>query len=221
VPGPRGDALRALAAGGWSGYPAAAGIHISWVLGEADKADWWKRTPDARPTEELLSSWYAACRSPNPLDRVQQVQMGSWLVEDLLMKADKATMAASLELRCPFLEHRLVEWGAHLPATWKVGDAQVGWSSKRVLRVLAQRWLPDTIVRRPKQGFPVPAYDWLRAEGGDWAAARLARPGAAFDELFDPAPLTAALTAARGGSQPAAQRVWLGLVLAEWMERWL
>jgi len=221
LPGPRGDALQALGSGGWAGYPATLGTHISWMLDEGDKASFWRDAPAARPTEELLADWYAACPSPDPLDRVQQVAMGSWLVEDLLMKADKSTMAASLELRCPFLAHRLVEWSVRLPAVWKVGDADVGWSSKRVLRVLAARWLPEEIVQRPKQGFPVPVYDWLRADGGDWAAQRLARSAGAFAEHFDPAAMGPALTAARAGDGPAAQRVWLALVLQEWMDRWL
>ena len=126
IRGERGAALRALAQGGWAGYPAAMGTHISWTMDERDKARLWRAGPPPRTTEELLASWYANCPSPEPLDRAQQVAMGSWLVEDLLMKADKATMAASIELRCPFLDHRLVEWCARLPMRWKVGDPEVG-----------------------------------------------------------------------------------------------
>lgn len=216
----RAVALRALAQGGWSGYPAAMNTHISWTLGEQEKRALWRERRPLRPTEELLSSWYAECPSPEPLDRVQQVAMGSWLVEDLLMKADKATMAASLELRCPFLDHRLVEWGARLPMAWKVGDAEVGWVSKRVLRIAASRWLPASAIDRPKQGFPVPAYDWLAAEGGDWALRRLSI-GGHIGELFDLAPALADLQKARRRDPSAARRVWLTLVLQAWMNRWL
>jgi len=219
--GPRGEALAALAHGGWSGYPAALGTHISWVLNELEKAAWWRRAPGTRPTEELLEEWYAAATSLHPLDRVQQVAMGSWLVEDLLMKADKSTMAASLELRCPFLDHRIVAFGAALPMVWKVGDRRVGWASKRVLRVLAENWLPESTVRRPKQGFPVPAYDWLAAEGGTWARDRLGRGDGPFAELFNGAALRPALAGATAGDARSAQVVWLALVLKEWMDRWL
>ena len=220
VRGARGATLLALAEGGWAGYPAAMGTHISWTMGEQDKARLWRGDAPPRPTEELLASWYADCPSPEPLDRVQQVAMGSWLVEDLLMKADKATMAASLELRCPFLDHRLVEWGARLPMQWKVGDAEVGWTSKRVLRVAAAPWLPAAIIDRPKQGFPVPAYDWLAGEGGAWAADRLSA-GGPMTELFDPSTMVPELERARAADSRAAQRVWLWLVLQAWMERWL
>ncbi|HET6866629.1 MAG TPA: asparagine synthase (glutamine-hydrolyzing) [Solirubrobacteraceae bacterium] len=220
VRGDRAAALRALAVGGWAGYPAAMGTHSSWTMGEQDKARLWRGRAPLRPTEELLASWYADCPSPEPLDRVQQVAMGSWLVEDLLMKADKATMAASLELRCPFLDHRLVEWGTRLPMRWKVGDAEVGWASKRVLRVAAAGWLPAATIDRPKQGFPVPAYDWLAGEGGAWAAARLS-VGGPMTELFDPSAMVPELERARAADSRAAQRVWLWLVLQAWMERWL
>jgi len=216
----RGAALRALAEGGWAGYPAAMGTHISWTMGEHDKARLWRDAPPPRPTEELLASWYEDCPSPEPLDRVQQVAIGSWLVEDLLMKADKATMAASIELRCPFLDHRLVEWGARLPMLWKVGDAEVGWTSKRVLRVAASRWLPAATIARPKEGFPVPAYDWLAGDGGDWAAARLSADGS-LAELFEVSAISLDLQRARGGDPSAARRVWSWLVLGAWIERWL
>ena len=220
VGGERGAALRALAEGGWAGYPAAMGTHIGWAMDERDKARLWRDGPPPRPTEELLSSWYADCPSPEPLDRVQQVAMGAWLVEDLLMKADKATMAASIELRCPFLDHRVVEWGARLPMRWKVGDPEVGWASKRVLRVAAAEWLPASTIERPKQGFPVPAYDWLGGEGGEWAKARLSA-GGPMAELFDVAAIAPELERARHGDPAGAQRVWLWLVLQAWMDRWL
>ena len=220
IRGERGAALRALAQGGWAGYPAAMGTHISWTMDERDKARLWRAGPPPRTTEELLASWYANCPSPEPLDRAQQVAMGSWLVEDLLMKADKATMAASIELRCPFLDHRLVEWCTRLPMRWKVGDPEVGWVSKRVLRIAAAQWLPASTIERPKQGFPVPAYDWLAGKGGEWAAGRLATGGPMAD-LFEVAAIAPELERARRGDQVGAQRVWLWLVLQAWVQRWL
>jgi asparagine synthase (glutamine-hydrolysing) len=220
LPGSARPALRALGEGGWAGYLAAMGTHISWTMGEREKASLWRGRPALRPTEQLLASWYADCPSPEPLDRAQQVAMGSWLVEDLLMKADKATMAASLELRCPFLDHRLVEWGARLPMSWKVGGPKVGWVSKRVVREAAARWLPSATIERPKQGFPVPAYDWLAGQGGDWAATRLAA-GGPLGELFDTSAIAPELQKARAGEPGAAHRVWMWLVLDAWMKRWL
>ena len=137
------------------------------------------------------------------------------------MKADKVTMAASLELRTPFLDHALVEWAACAPLAWKIGSSAKGWSSKRILREFAARRLPAEIVSRPKQGFPVPAYDALRGDLGDWAERRLTAPGSAFSDLLDTAGLPGLVTRARAGEGPAAQRVWALLVLDAWLERWL
>jgi asparagine synthase (glutamine-hydrolysing) len=213
-------ALSALADGGYSGYLRAVGAHITRVFEEHEKAALWRRDGFAS-TAELIGGWYAAAPSPEPIDQLQQVYCGSWLVEDLLMKADKATMAASLELRTPFLDHALVEWAAAAPLVWKVGSAEAGWSSKRILRRFAARRLPAEIVSRPKQGFPVPAYDALRDELGGWAHERLTAPAGALGELLDTSRLAPLVERARAGDAPAAQRVWTLLVLDAWLRRWL
>jgi asparagine synthase (glutamine-hydrolysing) len=220
APAGRG-ALRALAAGGRAGYLATMGAHITRVFDEREKARLWRDAGDLASTDELIRSWYAHAPSPEPIDQLQQVYCGSWLVEDLLMKADKMTMAASLELRTPFLDHALVEWAARAPLSLKVGDADVGWSSKRILRDFAAQRLPREIVNRPKQGFPVPAYDALRGELGAWAQHRLSVAGSALSDLLDTASFPELATRAQAGDASAAHKVWTLLVLDAWLERWL
>ena len=83
-----------------------------------------------------------------------------YLPEDLNVKIDIATMANSLEARSPLLDHRLVEFCAALPSSFKLR----GRTSKWLLRRLMQDRLPDAILRRPKMGFGVPVGDWLRGE---------------------------------------------------------
>jgi asparagine synthase (glutamine-hydrolysing) len=219
---PRGRGLLAgLAEGGVQGYLPAIGSHMTHVFGETEKAALWRDGDGFASTDDLIRGWYAETTSPEPIDQLQQVLCRSWLVEDLLMKADKMTMAASLELRTPFLDHALVEWAACAPLSLKVGDARTGWSSKRVLREFAARRLPAEIVNRPKQGFPVPAYDALQGELGGWAQGRLEAPDGALGELFDTARFAGLATAARAGDTEAAHKVWVLLVLDAWLERWL
>jgi asparagine synthase (glutamine-hydrolysing) len=219
APSGRG-ALAALAAGGHAGYLRTVGAHMTRMFEEHEKASMWRDDGGFQSTAELIGSWYADAPSPEPIDQLQQVYCRSWLVEDLLMKADKATMAASLELRTPFLDHALVEWAATAPLEWKVGGPGVGWSSKRILRQFAASRLPKRIIERPKQGFPVPAYDALRGDLGAWAQSRLARSGTTLDELFDSAAFPPVVARARAGEPAAAQRVWALLVLDAWFERW-
>jgi asparagine synthase (glutamine-hydrolysing) len=219
APAGRGT-LAGLATGGVPGYLSAIGAHMTRVFDEDEKAMLWRDGGDFASTDDLIRRWYQATESPEPIDQLQQVYCQSWLVEDLLMKADKMTMAASLELRTPFLDHHLVEWAACAPLAWKVGGPDTGWASKRVLREFAASRLPADLVSRPKQGFPVPAYDALRGELGEWAAQRLGARTSRLHELLDLARLPSIVARARAGDRSAAQRVWTLLVLDAWLDRW-
>ena len=114
----------------------------------------------------MLSSLYATAVSEDPLDQILDVYQRSWLVEDLLMKADKMSMAASLELRVPFLDYRLVEWANRQSTDVKIGPhSAVGSRRRNTCFVASPRGdCPEKSSTRPKQGFPVPAYKWLQEE---------------------------------------------------------
>jgi asparagine synthase (glutamine-hydrolysing) len=92
------------------------------------------------------------------LSKIMDIDRRSYLAEDLLFKVDRMSMANSLEIRCPFLDHRLVELSLRV----KEGDMIKGNTNKIILRRLASRLLPSEIARRPKRGFSVPAGDWLK-----------------------------------------------------------
>ena len=220
LPRGRGDALRHAAAAGWSGILRAERAHMTHVFDEREKGALWHDAGDFRSTDDLIESWYADAPSPHPLDQLLQVYCRSWLPDDLLMKADKATMAASLELRTPFLDHTLVEWAAALPLRWKVGSAEDGWRSKRILREFAEPRLPRAIVDRPKQGFPVPAYGWLADGLGEWAERRLLGARAPLGDLLRQDAMRDPLRRAQAGDAAAAHQVWSLLVLDYWLERW-
>jgi asparagine synthase (glutamine-hydrolysing) len=82
----------------------------------------------------------------------------TWLPDDLLIKADKITMANSLELRVPLLDHRLLEFAASLPPHYKLN----GFSLKYIWKKALSKRVPDRILKRKKAGFPVPYEFWLR-----------------------------------------------------------
>lgn len=96
----------------------------------------------------------------DPLSRMLYVDMRTWLADDLLLKADKMTMAASMELRVPFLDHRLVECAFRMPSSLKVRHNEGKWILKRMM----QSHLPKGIVWRKKMGFPVPVKKWFQEE---------------------------------------------------------
>jgi asparagine synthase (glutamine-hydrolysing) len=160
-------------------------------------------------------------RSPNGgstlLDRLLYADIKTYLVE-LLMKQDQMSMAASIESRVPFLDHKLVEFAAQLPDHWKLS----GWTTKRVLRHAMKGVLPDSILERPKMGFPVPFSSWMR---GPWnAVARdvLLDRRSRERGLIDPEAVDRLLTDHAGGrpgspgNQDGGDRIWSLLNLELW-----
>jgi len=110
--------------------------------------------------ESCFTNYFHRVQRKDPLSQMLYVDTKTWLVDDLLVKADKMTMAASVELRVPFLDHRLVEAAMELPSAYKIN----GNEGKFIIKKMAQSFLPDEIVLRKKMGFPVPTRDWFRGE---------------------------------------------------------
>jgi asparagine synthase (glutamine-hydrolysing) len=108
------------------------------------------------PTREA----FARGATGSALNDMLYVDTLTWLPDDLLVKADKTSMASSLELRVPLLDHRVLEFAARLPEALKVA----GGRGKLVLRHCFERRLPREILERPKAGFPVPYARWFRSE---------------------------------------------------------
>jgi asparagine synthase (glutamine-hydrolysing) len=122
-------------------------------------------TPEARARTGAIDPYAGVRRlldhtdANTPLDRLLYADIKTYLHE-LLMKQDQMSMAASIESRVPFLDHKLVEFTSRLPERLKLR----GWTTKYVLRQSMKGILPETILSRPKMGFPVPVGKWFRGE---------------------------------------------------------
>ncbi|MBP7711991.1 MAG: asparagine synthase (glutamine-hydrolyzing) [Gammaproteobacteria bacterium] len=159
----------------------------------------------------------------HPLHQVLYTYCQDWLVEDLLMKADRMSMANSLELRTPFLDYRLVEWAARAPASSKVGRGGDGrLVTKWVLREFARRRLPSVVIERPKQGFPVPAYDWLSGPLRRRVTDLLSGAEALLRVWLEDAFIARTLLegSADGATTLQRHRLWNLAVLEIWLRRW-
>lgn len=137
-----------------------------------------------------------------------------YLPDDILVKVDRATMAASLEARVPFLDHRLVEFAWRLPTDFKVSGSQ----GKRILRALVDRYVPRRLVDRPKTGFGVPLGEWLRGPLRDWAAELLDPVRLEADGILDPGPITSAWRSHLSRRQDLGHQLWDVLVLQSWLD---
>lgn len=119
---------------------------------------------DHERTLQPMRSMQANVRGLNPLDAMLYIDTKTWLPDDLLIKADKMTMANSLELRVPLLDHKVLEFAASLPAHLKVHGFTTKYLAKKALR----NRIPKPILDRRKVGFPVPYESWLRKDLRGW-----------------------------------------------------
>lgn len=119
-----------------------------------------QRAVSSGVTEGLFGRLLAQSSAVSPLHRMLYVDTKHWLPDDLLARGDKMSMAVSLEARVPLLDHRLTEFAAALPPHFKVR----GLTRKYLLKKVSRRWLPPQIIRRKKQGFPIPMSDWFRGD---------------------------------------------------------
>ncbi|MFC0473337.1 asparagine synthase (glutamine-hydrolyzing) [Halalkalibacter kiskunsagensis] len=104
-------------------------------------------------------------KNQHDVNRMQHLDMCTWLRGDILVKADKMTMAHSLELRVPFLDKNVFELASLIPAEWKTTNG----TTKYILRKAFEGIVPDHVFMRKKLGFPVPMRHWLKNEWYDWA----------------------------------------------------
>jgi asparagine synthase (glutamine-hydrolysing) len=148
------------------------------------------------------------------LDRMMLADQADYLVEDLLAKVDRTSMCASLEVRVPLLDHRVVEWSWTLPDPLRIQDAE----SKRVLRRVLDRRLPRHLFERPKTGFTVPLGGWLRGPLRDWAEALLEEGRLRHEVIFDPTAVGAEWRRLMRGDDGRANAVWAVLMFQAWLE---
>ncbi len=209
--------LKILAQVGYPNVLKEHATHITHVFSEREKKK-LSLFPAQKSSIEYIKELYGSSLSLEPIDQLQQVYCQSWLVEDLLMKADKMSMATSLELRVPFLDHKLVEWCATLPLEWKVGSLAKGFTTKRILRSFAEKRIPKEIITRPKQGFPVPAYKWIQSDLFDFAKESLQSKD--LETFFHKNELNSLLKKLKDGDLHAAHQVWSLIIFSKWINKW-
>ncbi|MCH7870575.1 MAG: hypothetical protein IID33_02640 [Planctomycetes bacterium] len=151
-----------------------------------------------------------------PTERAIRADIHSYLPYDLLTKVDIASMAVSLECRCPFLDHELVEFAASLPLKWKLGRL----GGKHILKDWAAALLPRDILMRAKQGFAVPIGQWFRGELRESLQSRILSPESLSTRLFRRSWLEDLIAAHQSRSANHEHRLWALLMLELWRERW-
>jgi len=151
---------------------------------------------------------------PNEPTRAQQHDLLTYLPDDLLVKADIASMAASLELRAPMLDHNVVNLGLSLPTSMKLGWMR----GKRILREAFGDILPPEVFNRPKRGFAVPLGTWLREELLETLRQSLLDPALDRQGIFRREALEGLINDHLSGRADHRHRLWALLVFARWLD---
>jgi asparagine synthase (glutamine-hydrolysing) len=149
------------------------------------------------------------------VEQMQLFDTATYLPDDILQKVDRASMAVSLEVRPPLLDHRVVEFAWRLPRRMRIHDGQSKWLLRRVL----DRYVPRALVERPKMGFGIPLAEWLRGPLRPWA-----------EDLLDPSRLGGGLLNVPAvhklwsehisGERNWAYALWTVLMYEGWRRRW-
>ena len=153
---------------------------------------------------------------PAALERMQLLDLVTYLPDDILTKVDRASMAVALEARVPLIDHRVVEFAWRLPRAALLR----GGISKWILRQVLYRHVPRELVERPKMGFAVPLADWLRGPLRPWAEELLAEPRLRQAGFFDAARVRQAWDEHQSGRHNRDFMLWSVLMFEAWRERW-
>jgi asparagine synthase (glutamine-hydrolysing) len=161
---------------------------------------------------DYFGGLYGYLKNASQLKRMSYVDLKSWLPDDLLIKADKMTMAASVELRVPFLDHKLIEFCLSLPDEMRLN----GDTAKYLLKRTAEKWLPKSIIYRKKQGFPVPISLWFREKLYDRVAEVLLDPRTLNRGYFRPEYVRGILARHKAGHGDYSRRLLSLVILETW-----
>jgi asparagine synthase (glutamine-hydrolysing) len=159
---------------------------------------------------------YEASTASDPVNRLLDLDIQTYLTDDILTKVDIASMAHSLEVRCPLVDQDLMVFAASLPGRLKLR----GLTTKRILREVARPLLPEKILTRPKQGFHLPVDRWMREELAGMSRDVLLDRTARERGIFNPTAIESLLHRHQSG-EPRGDQIWALVMLELWYREFI
>ena len=161
---------------------------------------------------DFTFQYFDADNARHSTDKMLYSDVMTYLPEDLLVKVDRMTMAHGLEGRSPFLDHKLMEFAATIPAHYKMR----GTGLKLLLKEIGKSWLPEPILHRGKKGFSVPIGDWFRNELRDMVGDTFSSSYLVQEGILNKTTLTNIITEHQAGKVDHRHKIWLFLNLETW-----
>ncbi len=171
------------------------------------------KTISATDPREQTAEYYRRCAGQDDVTRMQYLDINRWMVGDILLKADRMSMAHSLELRVPFLDKEVFAVASRIPARHRVAAG----TTKYAMRLAAKRHLPEASTSRPKLGFPVPVRVWLRQEPY-YNRVKEAFLSPAAEKFFNTAELLRFLDQHYAGKKDNSRKIWTIYSFLIWYE---
>ena len=198
--------------------PARTGAHVYWngTFSDSSKQACCTKTRIPSPRNARWNSRRISGASWDRLPAYLWFDQKYFLPDDILAKVDRMSMAHSIEVRPPFLDHRIVEFAASLPDELKMDGA----NQKVVLRELMKHKLPPSILRRKKIGFDIPAHEWLRGPLRGLLLETLASGAAIHGDFFRRSAIERAVTLHMTRRENLGYHLWGLMILFLWMRKW-
>jgi len=165
---------------------------------------------DHLPFHSVTKPFYEETRNYDEINQMQYIDIHTWLRGDILLKADKMTMAHSLELRVPFLDKKVFEVASQIPSDLKIANG----TTKYILRKAVEGIVPDHVLNRKKLGFPVPIRHWLKNEMYDWARNIILESGT--DEYLNKDYVLSLLDLHVKGKHDYSRKIWTVITFMIW-----
>ncbi len=198
-----------------SGVPEDYFIGQALVFPEDEAVDILKpKYKNGLSVKDITSPIYERAKGLSEVEKKQYLDLNLWLPGDILLKADKMSMAHSLELRVPYLDKVVMAEAGRIPTEHKID----GKDTKAVLRAASLRALPEEWAKRPKKGFPVPIRNWLR-EDKYYEMVKASFTSAAAEEFFDTKALVALLDDHKSGKANNGRKIWTVYTFLTWHDQ--
>jgi asparagine synthase (glutamine-hydrolysing) len=195
--------------------PISAVKYISQYITESEVERFLGKSFERYPT--FFEAGNQLVKNDGTVNRMLAIDYKTFLVDNNLVKVDRATMSVSLEGREPMLDHRIIEFLAQLPSSYKIRNGV----NKYLLKEVVHRYIPKALMERPKKGFIAPLMVWFRKELQEQLKYYLSERCLSATGVFDHEPIIRLRDEYLAGRKVMYQKLWNVLIFQLWYDRWI